>query len=80
MLFDKVYKYDIDRLLSMQEMWKTRKAPSPLSYADITMSSDFLEVHTDQVLKNDQRTWTLHENVAVFKDRCDFCGFIILYS
>lgn len=71
LLFDKVYKHDIDRLLSMQEMWKTRKAPSPLSYADVTKSSDFLEVHTDQILKSDQRAWTLHENVAVFKDSLD---------
>ena len=75
LLFDKVYKYDIDRLLSMKEMWKTRRAPIPLSYLDITKASEYLEADIHQILKSDQRVWTLQENVVVFKNRC---GLLLL--
>jgi len=77
LLFDKVYKHDIERLLSMKEMWKTRRAPIPLSYADITNSSEYLVADPYEILKSDQRAWTLHENVVVFKNRCVFCCYLI---
>jgi len=72
LLFDKVYKHDIDRLLSMKEMWKTRRAPVPLSFADITNTSEFVGADKNEILKSDQRVWTLLENVIVFKDRYGF--------
>lgn len=33
-VFDKIFKADIERLLSMEEMWRTRTKPTPLSYAE----------------------------------------------
>ncbi|KAH8601231.1 hypothetical protein B0O99DRAFT_251908 [Bisporella sp. PMI_857] len=68
LLFDKVYKYDIQRLLSMEEMWKTRKAPRPLDYASVLQDLGDLESRKEKILREDQRLWTLHENTIVFKD------------
>jgi ubiquitin-like 1-activating enzyme E1 B len=35
LLFDKVYKDDIERLRSMEEMWKMRRPPTALDYATV---------------------------------------------
>jgi len=35
LLFDKVYHDDVVRLRTMEEMWKTRRPPEALSYANI---------------------------------------------
>lgn len=80
LLFDKVYQDDITRLRSMEEMWKTRRSPQPLSYATITEQANGGQKSTEQILKEDQRVWTLEENVAVFKDRSVFLTSSTLYS
>ncbi|TAQ89344.1 hypothetical protein B7494_g2313 [Chlorociboria aeruginascens] len=67
LLFDKVYKDDIERLRSMEEMWKTRHPPKPLEY-DSILEKVSPELGKDELLKNGQRLWTLEENVMVFKD------------
>ena len=69
LLFDKVYKDDITRLRSMEEMWKTRRPPVPLDYKTIMKETAKVEAVTDKILKDGQRIWTLQENVIVFKDR-----------
>jgi ubiquitin-like 1-activating enzyme E1 B len=70
LVFDKVYKDDINRLLSMEEMWKSRRPPRPLSYTDISEKwKANLQLPIEQLLKEDQRAWSLEENVAVFRDR-----------
>ena len=69
LLFDKVYKDDIERLRSMEEMWKTRQRPNPIDYATIVKESTDAETRKLKISKEDQRAWTLHENVIVFKDR-----------
>ena len=69
LLFDKVYKDDITRLRSMEEMWKTRRPPEPLDYKTIIKKATEADVAKDKVLKDGQRVWTLRENVIVFKDR-----------
>lgn len=69
LLFDKVYKDDIARLRSMEEMWKTRKAPEPLDYATIAARANDAISRTMELVRDDQRIWTLEENLAVFKDR-----------
>lgn len=62
-VFDKVYDQDIKRLCSMDDMWKTRKPPTSLDYdaqiADVTSVASNIQ-------EQDQKTWTLPENVAVF--------------
>jgi ubiquitin-like 1-activating enzyme E1 B len=68
LLFDKVYKDDITRLRSMEEMWTNRRPPEALDYA--TLSEKASEVMpVDALLKEDQRAWTLEENLVVFRDR-----------
>ncbi|KAF9155769.1 E1 ubiquitin-activating protein uba2 [Linnemannia schmuckeri] len=72
-VFDKVFHTDIQRLRSMEDMWKSRKPPTPLKYDDIMSSTDDLQKAMDattlesQNLK-DQRVWTLRETVEVFTD------------
>jgi ubiquitin-like 1-activating enzyme E1 B len=69
LLFDKVYKEDVDRLRSMEEMWKTRRRPDPLDYATLAANAKPLEAQKLKILRNGQKTWTLEENLIVFKDR-----------
>ncbi|CAG8980361.1 hypothetical protein HYALB_00013686 [Hymenoscyphus albidus] len=71
LLFDKVYQDDINRLRSMEEMWKTRRPPQPLSYAGIIEQKTGSQRTTEEILKDGQRVWTLEENMVVFKDSLD---------
>ncbi|KAI8355792.1 hypothetical protein B0O80DRAFT_385136 [Mortierella sp. GBAus27b] len=73
-VFDKVYFNDIQRLRSMEDMWKTRKAPIPLKYddsinnmEDLPAAMDTTTLQEGSTLK-DQRLWTLQETVQVFTD------------
>lgn len=63
LVFNKVFKEDIERLRSMEDMWKTRKPPTALDYD--TLSQEALGVG-DAVAQKDQVEWTPAENVAVF--------------
>jgi ubiquitin-like 1-activating enzyme E1 B len=69
LLFDKVYNEDIIRLRSMEEMWKTRRPPDPMDYATLAAKAEALGASKDRILKDGQKTWTLEENLVVFKDR-----------
>lgn len=71
LLFDKVYKDDIIRLRSMEEMWKSRRPPEPLDYNTVIGQAAGVLARTEAILRADQRPWTLEENVAVFKDSLD---------
>ncbi len=68
LLFNKVYKEDINRLRSMKEMWTSRRAPDPLDYAELSANAESREASKDKIMKNDQRQWTLEENLIVFRD------------
>ncbi|KAK6426906.1 E1 ubiquitin-activating protein uba2 [Oleoguttula sp. CCFEE 5521] len=62
-VFDKVFYEDIERLKSMEEMWQTRKKPVSLHFDSI----DKLNAAEGATLASqDQRSWTLAENLAVF--------------
>ncbi|GAM85103.1 hypothetical protein ANO11243_031060 [Dothideomycetidae sp. 11243] len=65
MVFKKVYTEDIERLRSMEDMWKSRKPPEALEHESLLKEA--AEV-PPTVFKQDQRTWTLAENMAVFND------------
>jgi ubiquitin-like 1-activating enzyme E1 B len=70
MLFDKVYKDDITRLRSMEEMWEGKDfIPEPIDYATTTARAEDTVKTIEQILKADQKPWTLEENVLVFKNR-----------
>jgi len=62
-VFEKVFNEDIRRLLGMEDMWKSRKAPVPLSWRDWDAEGG------RPAPADDQRIWELRENIAVFKDR-----------
>ena len=65
-VFDKVFKDDIDRLRSMEEMWKTRRPPEALDYDAIKKDASDM---SPNIAQQDQQTWTLADNFVVFSDR-----------
>jgi ubiquitin-like 1-activating enzyme E1 B len=65
MVFEKVFKEDIERLRGMEGMWNTRKPPEPLDYDKV--SQEVLGVGS-AIAQQDQIVWTLAENFAVFID------------
>lgn len=69
LLFDKIYKDDVIRLRSMEEMWKTRRRPEPLDYATVIDKASDAEARKEKILRDGQKVWSLEENVVVFKDR-----------
>ncbi|KAM3507615.1 hypothetical protein MY10362_001689 [Beauveria mimosiformis] len=68
MLFDKVFNADIQRLRSVEEMWKSRTPPVALDYAKVLSEAGDAIASTDALLADDQKIWTLEENLAVFND------------
>lgn len=66
-IFDKVYDTDIQRLLSMEDMWAHRTRPTPLSL-HTALASDVPEA--PQVGLRDRRVLSLRENAALFME----CG------
>lgn len=68
MLFDKVFNSDIIRLRSVEDMWKTRKAPEPLDYKTVIGQASEAIASTESILSDGQRVWSLEENMAVFVD------------
>jgi ubiquitin-like 1-activating enzyme E1 B len=64
-IFEKVFGRDINRLLSMEDMWKSRTPPTPLNHAEVLEAA--IGVKAD-VAREDQRVWSLAENYAVFAD------------
>jgi ubiquitin-like 1-activating enzyme E1 B len=79
LLFDKVFKNDIERLKSMEEMWKTRKPPQPIDYNSVMKEVGDTEVMKGEILKAGQRSWNLHENIVVFRDRWANCIHFVNY-
>ena len=62
-VFEKVFSEDIKRLRSMEEMWKSRRPPNVLDYDEILAQTSQVPA---TIADQDQRTWSLPENVAVF--------------
>lgn len=64
-VFEKVFDHDIRRLLSMANMWKNRKPPTPLLYADIAAMARNSD---GQEGLRDQQLWSLGRTCDVFLD------------
>ncbi|KAK4995081.1 E1 ubiquitin-activating protein uba2 [Elasticomyces elasticus] len=64
LVFEKVFTADIERLRSMEDMWKTRVPPDPLSFSELSTSA--ASVPAD-IASQDQKVWSLAENFEVFK-------------
>lgn len=65
-IFQKVFKDDIDRLRSMEDMWKTRKPPQALDFEEISKAAS--EIHAS-ICHQDQITWNIAQNFSVFCER-----------
>lgn len=62
-VFDKVFVDDIERLRSMEDMWKHRTKPNALNFDDLKQQA--LGVG-EAIADKDQTVWTVAENFAVF--------------
>lgn len=65
-VYQKVFEKDIQRLLGMQDMWKSRKAPDLLDSAQLWEQSSSIDT---TISTQDQKVWSLAEDFAVFRDR-----------
>lgn len=68
MLFDKVFNTDIERLRSVEDMWKSRAAPGALDYNKVLSEAADAATRKDSILTDDQRPWSLQESLVVFND------------
>ncbi|KIW06570.1 hypothetical protein, variant [Verruconis gallopava] len=66
LVFDKVFKHDVERLRSVEGFWDKRRRPDPLDFD--TLVSDSSKINGAECAKRDQSTWSLAENFAVFLD------------
>ena len=66
LVFDKVFKHDIERLRSAEGFWDTRRPPEPLDFDELTKAA--AELNGAELAKKDQTAWSLAENFAVFLD------------
>ncbi|MCJ1391780.1 E1 ubiquitin-activating protein uba2 [Xylographa bjoerkii] len=64
-VFAKVFTDDIDRLRSMDDMWKNRKPPESLHFDLIAKEAESID---PGVSRRDQTSWSLAENFVVFSD------------
>jgi ubiquitin-like 1-activating enzyme E1 B len=67
-IFTKVFTDDIVRLREMEDVWRLRKAPEPLSFGILNEEAKSVPVDIPQ---EDQKVWSLSEDLAVFKDSLD---------
>lgn len=65
LVFDKVFKEDIERLRNAEGMWKDKRPPEALSYEDLEKK---LPNVGEAIAMQDQIVWNVEENFAVFVD------------
>lgn len=64
-VFEKVFTEDIERLRSMEDMWRTRRKPDALDFDKLTEETFGVG---ETVANRDQAVWTTVENFAVFSN------------
>lgn len=64
-IFQKVFKRDIDRLRSMEDMWKSRTPPEPLEFTKLSGEAGDV---MPEIAQDDQKLWSVVENYVVFAD------------
>ena len=65
LIFQKVFNTDIERLLSMEEMWTVHKKPMPLQFDKFDIAGKDAAAITQII----QKPWSLDELLAVFVAR-----------
>lgn len=64
-LFNKLFHDDIEYLLSMANLWKTRTAPKPIKFGDYSEPGTSSVRVSESGTMRDQKVWTLTECAAV---------------
>lgn len=68
-LFNKFFYDDINYLLSMSNLWKTRKPPSPVKFGEhLEIISELADISSTASVMRDQKIWTMAECQKVFAD------------
>ncbi|XP_074026893.1 ubiquitin-like activating enzyme 2 isoform X2 [Leptinotarsa decemlineata] len=67
-LFDKFFKTDIEYLLKMENLWKNRKAPVPLSWKEYASYEGDNNEEENSVRTTDMQVWTMSKCAKVFSD------------
>jgi ubiquitin-like 1-activating enzyme E1 B len=70
-IFQKVFDQDIQRLLSMEDLWKHRAKPTRLDLNDLRGG----ELGDRAALDFDQKVWSLKENTTIFLETYLRCAF-----
>ncbi|KAL8831600.1 MAG: hypothetical protein Q9191_000780 [Dirinaria sp. TL-2023a] len=65
-VFEKVFTEDVDRLRTMDDMWKSRKPPQPLQFDQVAEAAAEIR---HSVSRRVHDTWSLAENFSVFCER-----------
>lgn len=62
---------DIERLLGMEELWKSRTKPISLNYESLLKASKNVKLSSndDNSIEFDHNPWTLEQNFRIFIDR-----------
>ncbi|PHH76288.1 hypothetical protein CDD80_1669 [Ophiocordyceps camponoti-rufipedis] len=68
MLFDKVFGSDIERLRSVEDMWKSRRPPEALAFDAVMLQARDALASKERILADDQAVWSLEESLVVFVD------------
>jgi ubiquitin-like 1-activating enzyme E1 B len=69
LVFDKVFKKDIERLLSMDDLWKTRTKPKSMDFETLSRASKEATLPTASSIEFDQKVWSLEQSYLVFQSR-----------
>lgn len=68
-LFNKFFYDDINYLLSMSNLWKTRKPPTPMKFGEhLEIITELADVSSTAGVMRDQKIWTMAECRKVFAD------------
>ncbi|KAJ3029889.1 UNVERIFIED_CONTAM: E1 ubiquitin-activating protein uba2 [Siphonaria sp. JEL0065] len=77
LVFEKIFTRDIERLLTMSEMWSSREPPVPLSYKNLHAEMKKMKPMATGIDRN-MNVWTLVENFSVFCQRFVLDSFLFI--
>lgn len=70
-LINKIFKIDIERLLLIESLWKTRVKPEPLNIEDFEPDlSQLLQSKNSDIINQDTKLWSILENLYVLIKSC----------
>jgi ubiquitin-like 1-activating enzyme E1 B len=66
LVFEKVFERDIKNLANMEDLWTSRKRPTPLNYKSLSLKTKNLEIVDRHLLPFDINVWSLEESISIF--------------